>query len=88
MLTCDDATQLIRASDGGVLDAVDTEQLREHVDQCPGCRRCARTQRLVRELLVRRPEDALPAGFEARLAARLDAESGLDWCSASGSVPA
>ena len=79
MLTCDEATQLIRSSDGRVLGAVAGAHLQEHLDQCSSCRRCAQTQRLVRDLLVRGPEVALPSGFEARLAARLDAERSLDW---------
>jgi predicted anti-sigma-YlaC factor YlaD len=79
MLTCDEATQLIHSSHDGVLRAVGGARLREHLEQCSSCRSDAQTQRLIRDLLVRRPAEALPSGFEARLAARLDAERGLDW---------
>jgi hypothetical protein len=79
MLTCDEATRLIRSSDGGVPGGAGGARLREHLDQCSSCSSCAQTQRRVRDLLVRGPEVALPSGFEARLAARLDAEKGLDW---------
>ncbi len=79
MLTCDEATQLIRSSHHAVLGAVGGARMREHLEQCSSCRRDAQTQRLIRDLLVRRPAEALPSGFEVRLAARLDAERGLDW---------
>ena len=79
MLTCDEATQLIRSSHDGALGPVGGARLREHLEQCLACRSRVETQRRVRDLLVGRPEDALPSGFEARLAARLDAERGLDW---------
>jgi predicted anti-sigma-YlaC factor YlaD len=79
MLTCDEATELIRSGHDSVLGAVGGARLREHLEQCSSCRSSARTQELIRDLLVRRPEEALPSGFEARLAARLDAERGVDW---------
>jgi hypothetical protein len=78
MLTCDDAIQLIGPAVEATLSPALADRLDEHLRHCPRCQ-VIETQRRIRAVLSMRPDDVLPAGFEARMFARLDAERPLGW---------
>jgi anti-sigma factor RsiW len=79
MPTCHEAQTLIMRATDGTLDAASRDRLLDHLAECPSCRIDADDQTLVRSVLSTRLEEAMPAGFTARLAARLDRESSADW---------
>lgn len=79
MLTCDDALPLIARSVDGIIDRVAGERLTQHLKQCRACQIEAASQALVKQVLAERPDETLPAGFAARVSARLDAEKQTGW---------
>lgn len=79
MLTCHQAQTLIMHATDGALDVVGRDRLLDHLTACPSCRIDADAQTLVRGVLSTRPDEPVPAGFTAHLAARLDRETSTDW---------
>jgi anti-sigma factor RsiW len=77
MLNCEDARSLIGRSVDGTLTPRALDTLRAHLAECPACQEEADTQLLVRQLLATREPEALPPGFDERLAARLATERPL-----------
>lgn len=75
MLTCKEAHALISHAVEGRIALRVFDPLRQHLSVCPDCREALDTQRQVKQALAARVPESLPAGFSARLAARLDAES-------------
>jgi hypothetical protein len=72
MLTCRDAYALIvRSVDDNRLPETARATLRQHLRGCARCREEYDTQHAVRRLLALHVEEPLPAGFDARLRARL-----------------
>ena len=84
MLSCRDVTRrLARLADDPVESDREGEALAGHLRACAACREAAEAQVAVAEILRSRPPSAPPAGFAARVAARIDRERGLlglaDW---------
>lgn len=71
MLNCEDARSLIGRSVDGTIAPRAQDTLDAHLASCPACQEEVDTQRQVHELLAAREPEPLPAGFEARLTARL-----------------
>ncbi len=70
-MTCRQAEPLLARAADGTLDADRRAALARHLDACAGCRAALDAQRAVRGLLAARPETPAPAGFAARVLARL-----------------
>jgi anti-sigma factor RsiW len=68
---------LVRAADGSTLTAAEGERLERHLESCAACRAELGDQRRVVRTMLARTVTPVPAGFEARLAARLGDASGL-----------
>jgi anti-sigma factor RsiW len=79
MLTCDEARRVIVHGIDGGLDPAQGALLNTHIKGCTACRFEVRTQELVMAALALWPETPLPAGFAARLSARLDGEQTTEW---------
>lgn len=84
MLSCNDvARRLARLADDPVEGDRDRVALADHLRTCAACREAADAQAVVAAILRSRPASAPPAGFAARVSARLDAERGwlglADW---------
>jgi anti-sigma factor RsiW len=75
-MTCPTAEPLIAryVDDPEALGAGERQQLEGHLAICEACRVVLESQRHVARMLHARPQLPIPAGFSARLAARLDAE--------------
>lgn len=71
-MNCFEATRLI-VEEGDAHDGT-ARELERHVATCARCREQLETQRIVRTVLAARPDEPLPAGFQARLRARLALE--------------
>lgn len=70
-MTCRQAEPLLARAADGTLGADRRAALDRHLDACAGCRAALDAQRAVRVLLAARPEASAPAGFAARVLARL-----------------
>jgi hypothetical protein len=71
-MTCNDAYEsIVRTIDDARLTGDERTALRRHLMSCARCRGEYETQHEVRRLLVLHIQDQLPAGFDARLSARL-----------------
>lgn len=70
-MTCRQAEPLLARAADGTLGADRRAALDRHLDACAGCRSALAAQRAVRVLLAARPEAPAPAGFAARVLARL-----------------
>lgn len=70
-MTCRQAEPLLARAADGTLGADRRAALDRHLDACAGCRSALDAQRAVRVLLAARPEAPAPAGFAARVLARL-----------------
>jgi hypothetical protein len=79
MLTCHESQTLILRATDGTLDVVGRDRLLDHLTGCSSCRTDADAQTLVRSVLSTRLDEPVPAGFTARLAARLGQETSADW---------
>ena len=84
ILSCTDATRLIaRRADGDALEASSAAALDEHLTGCPSCREALGAQRAVSDVLRARPAERMSPQFHARLARRLDDQTGwfgiADW---------
>lgn len=72
VMTCNDAyASIVRTIDDAPLTGEERAALRRHLESCACCRGEYETQHEVRRLLVLHIQDQLPAGFDARLSARL-----------------
>jgi len=82
-LSCDDAARAIVRLSDGTLDGGARATLDAHLETCADCRAALETQRAVAAWLRSRPADRVSDQFAARLAARLDGDSGwlgiADW---------
>ena len=59
------------------LDAAERGQLETHLAHCAGCRTALEDQRVVREVLTARVDEAVPRGFADRVVSRVT--PGLRW---------
>ena len=82
MLSCRDVAQRLARLAGESAEG-DRAALAEHLRTCAACREVADAQAEVAAILRSRPASVPPAGFAARVSARLEAERGwlglADW---------
>jgi hypothetical protein len=81
--SCDLVLELLAREAAGRADAGARAAIEAHVRACDACREAREAQGAVAALLAAVPEAPLPAGFAARLSARLDDQVGwidlFDW---------
>lgn len=76
IMQCSDAERLIARVVDGTIDTSDRLALDAHAAACDGCRRSWAGQQAVASVLRARPASPAPAGFSARVAARLAEDNG------------
>jgi anti-sigma factor RsiW len=81
MVTCHDAERLIVGEVDDAIGCDERRALEAHLEACAACRRVLSDQMTVAAVLDKRPEDVVPSGFAARVAARIaeEAEGGDGW---------
>ena len=82
MLTCEAAEALVGRKLDGVLTPAERALLEAHVAVCAGCRACLEGGAEVRRAVALRKDAAVPAGFAARVSARLVSGDSPAWLSA------
>jgi anti-sigma factor RsiW len=82
-LTCSGTGMLMSIDADGALEPERRGKLTAHLADCAACRIDSEELQAVRRVLAARPDAAVPAGFQARLAERLASSVGwlgmIDW---------